>query len=230
MKKIVLTFDDGKLSHLDFVAPLLKQYNFGATFFINGRYADFQRDGVEFDYLGWEDVKKLEDMGFEIGSHCYNHVDITKQTYKFLLKDFQKLKDRFRQAGLSEPVSFAYPGFHYDGLTMRQLRQQGFKLARIGCSANLQDFTKGGTGRAWKSDDDKYEIPCLGVFGKSYNFSDAVKNYNQLQDDETGVFCFHGFKNNLSWHPVDISKETFTEFINFLVKNQCSVTSLKDAI
>ena len=31
---VVLTFDDSVVSHATFVAPLLKKYGFGATFFI----------------------------------------------------------------------------------------------------------------------------------------------------------------------------------------------------
>ena len=32
---IVLTFDDGNKSDVEFVAPLLKRYGFGATFFVS---------------------------------------------------------------------------------------------------------------------------------------------------------------------------------------------------
>ena len=37
-KTVVLTFDDGCLSHFDFVAPLLKKHGFGATFLHYRRY------------------------------------------------------------------------------------------------------------------------------------------------------------------------------------------------
>jgi peptidoglycan/xylan/chitin deacetylase (PgdA/CDA1 family) len=37
---IVLTFDDSVASHATFVAPLLKKYGFGATFFVRARTKD----------------------------------------------------------------------------------------------------------------------------------------------------------------------------------------------
>ena len=40
---IVLTFDDLVASHATFVAPLLKKYGFGATFFITEGF-DFAKD------------------------------------------------------------------------------------------------------------------------------------------------------------------------------------------
>ncbi|MEP7365288.1 MAG: polysaccharide deacetylase family protein [Acidobacteriota bacterium] len=42
-KLVVLTFDDGVVSHATFVAPLLKQYGFGGTFFVCEFPPDFVR-------------------------------------------------------------------------------------------------------------------------------------------------------------------------------------------
>ena len=39
-KTVVLTFDDAVKSHLGFVAPLLKDLGFNATFFITHRWMD----------------------------------------------------------------------------------------------------------------------------------------------------------------------------------------------
>ena len=55
-KTVVLTFDDGVLSHSTVVAPLLKKYGFPATFFV----CEFQPD---FDdkskYMSWEQMAQL---------------------------------------------------------------------------------------------------------------------------------------------------------------------------
>ena len=37
-RTVVLTFDDAVRSHLDFVAPLLKEHGFQATFFVSHRW------------------------------------------------------------------------------------------------------------------------------------------------------------------------------------------------
>src|SRR6186713_3164610 len=67
-KTVVLTFDDAVKSHVDIVAPLLKEYGFGATFFISHAWMN---DSEYF--MSWEEVAKLHQMGFEIGNHSWTH-------------------------------------------------------------------------------------------------------------------------------------------------------------
>lgn len=50
-KLVVLTFDDGVVSHAAHVAPLLKQYGFGATFFVCEFPPDFHDKSK---YMTWE--------------------------------------------------------------------------------------------------------------------------------------------------------------------------------
>lgn len=70
---VVLTFDDGNKSDYTYVAPLLKHYGFGATFFIT--------EGLGFlnnkdHYVTWEEVRALHEEGFEIGNHTQHHNNI----------------------------------------------------------------------------------------------------------------------------------------------------------
>ena len=67
---VVLTFDDGNKSDATYVAPLLKRYGFGGTFFIT--------EGLNFlknkdHYVTWEEVKEMHETGFEIGNHTRHH-------------------------------------------------------------------------------------------------------------------------------------------------------------
>ena len=48
-KVVVLTFDDAVKSHRTFVAPLLKELGFGATFFVTHRW---MADGSELHDVG----------------------------------------------------------------------------------------------------------------------------------------------------------------------------------
>lgn len=66
-KTIILTFDDALRNHLEFVAPILKKYNFGATFYVC-EFPDAQNFG-ESPYLNWRQIAELSGMGFEIGNH-----------------------------------------------------------------------------------------------------------------------------------------------------------------
>ncbi len=72
---VVMTIDDGNKSDITYVAPLLKQYGFGATFYITEagtRGWGFGRgkSGVAAvqaeNFVSWEDVRRLHDEGFEM--------------------------------------------------------------------------------------------------------------------------------------------------------------------
>ena len=74
-KLVVLTFDDATASQYSVVAPLLKEYGFGATFFIcefPPNFADTTK------YMNWRQIQKLDQMGFEIANHTRNHPAIAK--------------------------------------------------------------------------------------------------------------------------------------------------------
>ncbi len=80
-KVVVLTFDDGNRSDVTFVAPLLKEYGFKATFFIT--------EGLNFlsnkqHYMTWDEVRRLHEEGFEIGNHTRHHKNVNDQSLQQL--------------------------------------------------------------------------------------------------------------------------------------------------
>ena len=69
-----LTFDDGTISHLTQVAPILKKYGIRASFYVIGASVGNTNDA----YLTWAQIRELRDQGHEIGGHTVNHVDLWK--------------------------------------------------------------------------------------------------------------------------------------------------------
>ena len=70
---VVLTFDDATASQYSNVAPMLKKYGFGATFFIcefPPNFADTSK------YMNWRQIKELDETGFEIANHTRHHEHI----------------------------------------------------------------------------------------------------------------------------------------------------------
>ena len=62
--RVVLTFDDAVKSHHRFVAPLLKDLGFRATFFVTRHWmADTE------NFMTWEGIAEIHETGFEIGNH-----------------------------------------------------------------------------------------------------------------------------------------------------------------
>lgn len=84
-KIVVLTFDDAVISQYNYAAPILKDYNFEATFFICEFPA--KSDSEKDQYMNWEQIKELSDMGFEIGNHTKNHINVSKEFLKKRISD-----------------------------------------------------------------------------------------------------------------------------------------------
>ena len=72
-KLVVLTFDDAVKSHRTFVAPLLKELGFGATFFVTHKWMDDRTN-----FMTWEEIGEIHQMGFEIGNHSWTHDDFSQ--------------------------------------------------------------------------------------------------------------------------------------------------------
>ncbi len=71
-RPVVLTFDDGHVSHYEHALPILKARHQKAIFFISPSLIGKR------DYMNWFHLRKLADEGFEIGSHGLNHVPLTR--------------------------------------------------------------------------------------------------------------------------------------------------------
>src|SRR5437764_8291004 len=71
-KLVVLTFDDAVKSHRTFVAPLLKELGFGATFFVTHKWMEDRTNSMT-----WDEIAELQQMGFEIGNHSWTHADFS---------------------------------------------------------------------------------------------------------------------------------------------------------
>src|SRR5882672_6826165 len=107
-KTVVLTFDDAVKSHRAFVAPLLKELGFGATFFVTHRWMDDRTN-----FMTWQDIAEIHQMGFEIGNHSWTHADFSMPKNAARLAGELSLVERALdqiKPKVPRPVSFAYCG------------------------------------------------------------------------------------------------------------------------
>lgn len=109
---VVLCFDDALRDQYEYALPLLREYKFGASFFIAQKGAspmgpDFSDKSV---YMTWNQIKEIENEGFELGNHSKHHVfGAHEKGYAFNLDEFRMMEDDMLQKGLKRPVSCAYP-------------------------------------------------------------------------------------------------------------------------
>ena len=132
-KVVVLTFDDAVKSHLETVAPLLKEKAFGATFFVTNAWME---DTANF--MQWEDVATLYNMGFEIGNHSWDHKPLhTEEAIAVMDVNLARVDSALLAHGVPKPISFAYPGNHYAPGTVEKIRALGYRFARRGMQPEI---------------------------------------------------------------------------------------------
>ena len=140
---VVLTFDDGNKSDATYVAPLLKRYGFGGTFFIT--------EGLNFlknkaHYVTWKEVKELHEAGFEIGNHTRHHKNVNHQSSAELLTDLEHIDLRCKEHGIPVPETFCYPGYSNGPEAVKVLAEKGFLFARRGIAPEFAYDSEGGRG------------------------------------------------------------------------------------
>jgi len=127
-KTVVLTFDDGVLSHLTTVMPLLKELGFGATF-----YATFAYMKDWENYLDWKEIAEFHKAGFEVGNHTWTSAgfqdpDLAPQ----LLNELRGVESRLAEVGVPSPVTLAWPGCAFGPEALAELEKTGVQFARRG--------------------------------------------------------------------------------------------------
>jgi peptidoglycan/xylan/chitin deacetylase (PgdA/CDA1 family) len=115
-RTVVVTFDDGYKDNFLNAAPILLKYGVPATFFITTGYINTQRvfewdrtGVVNYPLMSWQDVRELANMGFEIGSHTFSHVNLGKVSMELAKQEIFNSKAQTENE-IGMPVrSFAYP-------------------------------------------------------------------------------------------------------------------------
>lgn len=152
---IVFSSDDGLKNNLR-AAAIFKRYNISACFFVNPYTIEnhdfdmvrvFCSEKIHFppvEFMNWQDLVHLKEMGHEIGSHTVSHVNIAacdEQTIKKeILDSFKVLNDR-----LGNIKHFAYPYgryFHFNEIGRQLVFDAGFQScasAERGC--HIKDET-----------------------------------------------------------------------------------------
>jgi peptidoglycan/xylan/chitin deacetylase (PgdA/CDA1 family) len=130
---ISISFDDGFLNNLD-AAAVLDRYNVKGCFFINPfsiglkdyakieRYCRSKLNLGPMEFMNWKEVDTLLKHEHEIGSHTYEHVNISSMTLNEVEDDFNKTFEILKEKTGSAP-HFAYPygkfgDFNLDALTL----------------------------------------------------------------------------------------------------------------
>lgn len=209
MKKVVLTFDDGMESHYTRVAPLLKEYNMRATFFVSGakdtlwqRKDDLFLRALNEKGMSWEEIKKLHDDGFEIGNHTWGHVGATSmRSIEDVQREVYALNDKLVELGITVPTTFCYPAYLVNDIYVEGLVASGISFARSGyrpghSKSSLTDLSE--TSFYIPGVTDPFRVPLTGALGpdrnpaRVYTLDRFVHDMDRMPDGYVAVLGHHG--------------------------------------
>jgi len=213
-KNIVLTFDDACISHLEFVAPLLQKYGFGATFFVSMPDEWYRPNPGKF--LSPQQILQLHRLGFEIGNHTLNHAGLQRLSDEQCRDEITALNNILTGVGIPLPVSFAYPGGPYAPNAARILPESGIRFARTTEKAQWNRRTT-----------DPMRIPCFSVCSKEQDNFDRALELSSEDDDSAVVILYHGVPDEVHLH-CNTPPELFEKQMRHLYDNGFKVLSMRD--
>lgn len=185
---MVLTFDDAVKTHRSFVAPLLKELGFGATFFITHRWMD-----DEARFLTWKEVAEIHGMGFEIGNHLWTHAGMaTPKAAARMEAELSLVEGELKKVGVPKPVSFAWCGNAFGPEALAELERLGMQFARRGMQPE-RPYGEIRVGPAYEPrQHDRLLIPTTGDAYPEWSMEHFEKVLAAGSDGKIVVLQFHG--------------------------------------
>ncbi len=205
-RDIILTFDDGDGSHYNFAAPLLRQYGFNATFYVNAKVGEGLTD---------EQLCALSEH-WEIGNHTAGHFfpDGKAEIQEW---QYRTLEERLERLGIRTDVcTFAYPGGPYTESGAAMLKQTG---RYIGARSNER--------RLYHPEaDDPFHIPAFAVADKYPGTFEMVMELWEKDPDAVPVLVWHGIPGPLP--ECATTPDAFRQQMEQLAAMNCNTWSLRD--
>ncbi|HPK01722.1 MAG TPA: polysaccharide deacetylase family protein [Candidatus Sumerlaeota bacterium] len=134
-RKIVLTFDDGPHpSRTPQVVRILKEAGIPANFFLVGEMVESYP----------EQAKLVADSGFELGTHSWDHPNLTRKNEAEVRRQIVETQDLVERTTGIRPVLFRPPGGNVDQTVRDICREENLVICMW--SIDPRDWASGATG------------------------------------------------------------------------------------
>lgn len=167
-RAFVITFDDAFHSAIERGLPVLERLGVPATLFVPTDFATEaapmtwstlgQWVGTEHEpelrCMSWDDVRRLADAGWEVGSHTCSHPDLTAVDRERAMAELLRSRELCEAEVQRRCTSLAYPFGAYDSRVIALAREADYELA-----VTLGDRLLEPLGSA-----SRFELPREGVY------------------------------------------------------------------
>ena len=175
---VAVSFDDGYFDNYLNAVPALLRHRVPASFFVStgivdsdlGFHHDKRRGNPRIPMMTWDHLRKMNSLGFTIGSHTVNHIDCVTESQQRVQEELMQSKaDLARELGICAPI-FAYPygGRHQmNAQRLTMVQDAGYQgcLAAYGGSnlAQIDRWNVLRRGIHWEFSDACFLRECLGL-------------------------------------------------------------------
>lgn len=121
-RAISITFDDGWDSDYKIAFPVLKEYEFKATFFITTQWINKK------GYVQERWLKEISQSGMEIGSHTLSHRYLTQLSENEAYEELYGSKCKLEELLGREVTAVSIPGGEYNGKIIKLAYKAGYKI------------------------------------------------------------------------------------------------------
>jgi peptidoglycan/xylan/chitin deacetylase (PgdA/CDA1 family) len=140
---VAVTFDDAFRSVYELAFPLMRRLGLPGTVFVPTAWPDREEpmewEGIdhwqggphepELRCMSWEELRELQDAGWEISAHTHSHPHLTQVDDATLAEELSRSREICEQRMGVPCESLAYPYGDHDGRVMRAAGEAGFKYA-----------------------------------------------------------------------------------------------------
>ena len=120
-KSVILTFDDGHISNYKLAFPILKKFNFVATFFVVPQWVGKR------DYVMREHILEMFAHGMKFESHSLTHPYILSLTTEEMTRELRESKEKIQDMLDGEVNHFSVPYGFYDRCLVQHVKEAGYK-------------------------------------------------------------------------------------------------------
>ena len=168
--QVALTFDDGYACIAKGVAPVLREAAMPGTVFVNTscvgdaqsiRSDDSKGHVAGEDFLVWDDICAMRDMGWIIGSHGADHVDLTRLPDPEIRVQLRQSKAAIEERLGTECRHFAYTWGNHDARVRAAVKECGYDSAVAGVHGPVLPSS------------DRYAIPRIDI-RSDYELEDFI--------------------------------------------------------